>query len=223
MLPPQREVARADADESEAVGVASRHGGPGPRERGEQIGMRVPVVVLADPDERDAGRDRGIESRGLVAASVMRDLDDVDGAELAGGGEKLLRVLAEVSEQERARQVGAGDLDDEAGVVARLEGAGAGARPQDPPVRVAEDARLAREALPHVARHGAGLVEVALLRDRAVDDGARTALERRNPRDVIGVEVREEGQVDLVDAETGETALKGRGVGAGIDDRRTAR
>ena len=77
------------------------------------------VVVLADADQRDP-RPRGlVERRLLVAAAVVCDLHDVIAAVQSSAREQhSLRRSRQIPEQQGARHAAAGDLDDDARIVA---------------------------------------------------------------------------------------------------------
>lgn len=161
MLAPHREAV-LEVDEHEPVAIASRDDGSRLRERREEVGVRVAVVVLADPDEGEAGAEPQIQLARLIAAAVVRDLHDVERARNATRRrQQVLRVLRQVAEEQRARQPGPSDLEHEARVVAGRERARVARGPEHPPRRLAERAVRARERLVHFARDGAGGREVA--------------------------------------------------------------
>jgi len=223
VLAPHREAV-LEVDEHEPVAIASRDDGSRLRERREEVGVRVAVVVLADPDEGEAGAEPQIQLARLIAAAVVRDLHDVERARNATRRrQQLLRILRQVAEEQRARHPRSRDLEHEARVVAGPERARVARGPEHPPRRLAERAVRARERLAHLARDGAGGFEVAARLGGAVEDRRAPARERRHARDVVGVEVREEGEVDATDPQPGETSGEGLLVGASVDDRDAAR
>jgi hypothetical protein len=177
------------------------------------------AVPLTDGDQAHRRAERAIQAGALAGGPVMGDLDHVHGRDGACGEERVLFGLSEVAEEQGSESGTLGEHGEAAGVAGVLRGAGRW-RPEHPPGEVAE-----------AARHpGAALFDGDALRG---EDGERPLVRlprgslrqralhaRRHSRDpagVVGVEVREDEEVDRRDPEPVKTGRCGLRLAADID------
>lgn len=158
----------------------------------------------------------------------MRHLDDVDGREEVRGRrpeESSLRVLPQVAEQERAQAPrtrcsggGIGAQDDARRVPCLRVGA---ARPEHPPPQVPEGTGGPVRGSSHVDARRAQVREHPGVRrpsDRTDQGGVHPVGDRVDRSDVVAVEVGQDEQVDVVDAEQRQAGPQPLGVVTGVDE-----
>ncbi len=166
----------------------------------------MPVAVSrADGDQPDLSVEELIQAGRLIGRAVMRDLDDVDRAHLAGREHRILWPLAEIAEEDgpdapsfeldrHAAGIAAGELVD--GPTAH--------RPQDRPREPSEftaDARRAqfdeRTSLPELLEVGFVAGFDGAPHDRPFD----LADDARKTSGMVDVEMGQNEQVERADAE----------------------
>jgi hypothetical protein len=188
------------------------------------------VVVRADADQSDPGRECPVQLGVLVGGPVVRDLDDVDGRaglRWRGPEESSLGVLAQVTEEQRADAARARALRcriDPEHQARRVARAIVALRwPQHPPPQVAEQAARVVGGPSHVDPGAPQVRDDPGVRgptDRPDQCGVDPRRDRRHRADVVAVEVRECEEVDPVDAEERQTGRQPVGIVPGVDQRR---
>jgi hypothetical protein len=190
------------------------------------------VVVLPDADQRDARPNRRVQRRVLLGRAVMGDLDDVHrGHAFHGGHQGALGIGLQVTQRQHGDPA---DLrvHDEAGVVDPVVGAVAGRAaaglrgwwPEDAPrqsgrptVRPGGGGRHRGARGPHRRLGGPD----ALNRPpaRAGQDGWTSAVAERAREavDVVGVEVREDDEVQLRHVPATQAAVDAGRIRARVD------
>lgn len=188
------------------------------------------------------------QRRVLIAGAMVRHLQDIDGAQLRVGCQQCaLRRWFEVTQQQEG-QAARTDEQGDAGVVGAVElvgtdrwtrgisgvgvageagESGRGRRPEDLPGEWAQVAPLPRYGADgrHPCRRCHTVYELRLsrrvLQRRGLDRADRTTAERpREPVHMVGVEVRQDQERDTADAQVGEAAVDGLGLGSGVHDQR---
>lgn len=218
---------RTLADDGQvAAEIRAVHRGPMPAEQVHRPGGGVAVVVVAtDAGEGDPGVDRGQEGRVLVVRAVVWHLEHVRSergpARQQSGLGRRLHVTGE-----QDRQPAHLDPCDHRAVVRVRAGPAPGRRrSQDAPPQRPGAAFLpghrAHQRDPGAAE---GLLEVAELLGRLVQgtglhfrDNA-TAQHTLQAGRVVGVQVGDQEQRDLSDAEVAQTAVDRAWVGPGVHD-----
>ncbi len=183
------------------------------------------VVVGSDADQPDRSAERCVQRRRLVARTVMRDLDQIDGRGVRAREQPRLGLLAEIAEQDRAQASRAAlphrpQLEHEARVVAGVDAARR--RPDHLPGELAQ--HPTRAAL---RRLDARPVRAQSLADRRV--GGIRGDPQQGPihppehgveaAHVVGVEVGEHQKVDARDTEFVEARRERLRLAADIDER----
>ena len=147
------------------------------RQDAEQFLGRVAVVVPgSDTDEPDRRVQRLVERRRLIGRAMVRDLHDIDPAEVRGGEQPHLRFLAEVAEEDAAQapdgaRAHRAHVENDARLVAGLDAAWWW--PDHLPSELAQHAALPRRHLVDVGAAGSerfGDPGVAGIRWRADQD-----------------------------------------------------
>ena len=219
---PQLSVRPGRRHEQESLAVRPLDRRADAAEHGKRRCCRVPVaVVAADGNQPDPRLEGSIETFALVGRTVVGHFDDVDRTDRARGEERILRLFAEVAQEDR-REPPAVDGDGDA---SRIPGErrlprGGTRRPDHPPVQRSEtpgDARVdlgdAGTAPPETGDHL--LVERSIgLSDQRFGRAADECLESA---DMVGVVVREHEEVDPGDPEPVEARCSGPGPSSDID------
>lgn len=180
----------------------------------------MPVAVVgSDADEPDGGVQPPIQLGILVGAAVVRHLHDLHARHIDQALQLRLWLSSEVAQKHRPRETGTGDVESDAGVVTRF---GARERTERLPACRADGSRhsdLRRDEACSAARE---IVEQSLvrdLRDRTVQHAARPTDDGRRSADVVQVEVRQNDEVQALDAEARQAGAESLGFGPGVDER----
>ncbi len=223
------------ADDREvALLVRAQDADAEPLEHGEGGWRRMAVVVvLPDADQRHPRADRRVQRSVLLGRAVVRDLDDVHrGHASEGGDEGSLRIGLEVAQRQHRDAVDVG-VHDEAGVVDPVVDVLAGraapglraGRPQEAPgqprgsaVRAGGGGRHRGTRRPD--RRRGGPEALGWSRARADQDRwAPTVPERaRETVDVVGVEVRQDDEIQRRHVPAAEAAVDAARLRAGVDE-----
>ena len=175
-------------------------------------------VVLAHPDQRDAGARRSRQSRIELRRSVVGHLRHVH-VDRPRPQNRLLRLRFDVAEEGRAR-VWCGQQQTHAGVVGHRSGMDDTLRPDhsEPHVPHQRHGCGRRHADRHPAEQSLCLfVLLDRLPPRADPDLChRSGEHAAEPIDVVGVEVAENEQIHPIDPEPVQAGVGRLGIGAGV-------